>query len=114
LPTFVIAGSAESAEGGANYVIIRPNDTSPEGMRVKAVHVLGAMESRLAALDFGWADTTATQVYSVQDIHPFVGDELVRRGTAKAGLTWHFCRPPVTGLEYEMDCRAITSEHVAA
>jgi hypothetical protein len=83
-------------------------------MRVKAVHVLGAMESRLAALDFGWADTTATQVYSVQDIHPFVGDELVRRGTAKAGLTWHFCRPPVTGLEYEMDCRAITSEHVAA
>jgi len=114
LPTFVIAGSAESAEGGANYVIIRPNDISPEGMRVKAVHVLGAMESRLAALDFGWADTTATQVYSVQDIHPFVGDELVRRGTAKAGLTWHFCRPPVTGLEYEMDCRAITSEHVAA
>jgi hypothetical protein len=114
LPTFVIAGSAESSEGGANYVIVRPNDTTPEGMRVKAVHVLGAMENRLAALGFGWADTTATQVYSVQDIHPFVGDELVRRGAARAGLTWHFCRPPVTGLEYEMDCRAVTSEQITA
>jgi hypothetical protein len=113
LPTFVISGSAESAEGGATYVIVRPNDTSPDGMRAKAVHVLGAMESRLQALGFGWADTTATQVYSVQDIHPFVGDELVRRGAAKAGLTWHYCRPPVTGLEYEMDCRAVTQENVA-
>jgi hypothetical protein len=113
LPTFIISGSAESAEGGTSYVIVRPNDTSPEGMRVKAVHVLGAMEGRLAALGFGWADTTATQVYSVQDIHPFVGDELVRRGAAKAGLNWHYCRPPVTGLEYEMDCRSVTQENVA-
>ena len=39
-------------------------------------------------------------------------DELVRRGSARAGLTWHYCRPPVTGLEYEMDCRAVTHERV--
>jgi hypothetical protein len=114
LPAFVISGSAESAEGSATYVVVRPNDTSPEGMRVKAVHVLGAMERRLQALGFAWSDTTATQVYSVRDIHPFVGDELVRRGAARAGLTWHYCRPPVTGLEYEMDCRAVTQEHVIA
>jgi hypothetical protein len=82
-------------------------------MREKAVYVLGNMEKRMAALGFTWRDTTATQVYSVQDIHPLVADELVRRGAAKAGLTWHYCRPPVAGLEYEMDCRAITAEHVA-
>jgi len=112
LPAFVISGSAESTAGGATYAIVRPNDTSPAGMRAKAVHVLGAMERRMQALGFAWADTTATQVYSVQDIHPFTGDELVRRGAARAGLTWHYCRPPVTGLEYEMDCRAVTHEHV--
>jgi hypothetical protein len=112
LPTFVISGSAESAEGGATYRIVRAGDTSDEGMREKALFVLGTMEARMAALNAVWADTTATQVYSVQDIHPFVGDELVRRGTARAGFTWHYCRPPVAGLEYEMDCRAITHEQV--
>jgi hypothetical protein len=113
LPMFVISGSAEAAEGGPGYTIIRANDTSAGAMREKAVYVLGTMERRMDALGFAWHDTTATQVYSVQDIHPFAGDELVRRGAAHAGLTWHYCRPPVTGLEYEMDCRAITPEHVA-
>jgi len=112
LPTFVISGSAESAEGGASYRIVRDGETSPEAMREKAVYVLGNMEARMQALNFTWPDTTATAVYTVQDIHPFAGDELVRRGAARAGLTWHYCRPPVAGLEYEMDCRAITHEHV--
>ena len=76
-------------------------------MREKARYVLGEMERRLAALGFGWADTTATQVYTVRDLHPFLADEIVRRGAAPAGLTWHYARPPVRDLEYEMDCRAV-------
>ena len=114
LPSFVISGSAESAEGGATYRIVRAGETNADAMREKAVYVLGNMESRMNALGFAWPDTTATQVYSVQDIHPFLGDELVRRGSARAGLTWHYCRPPVAGLEYEMDCRSVTHEHVVA
>jgi len=39
-------------------------------------------------------------------------DEIVRRGAAHSGLTWHFCRPPVRGLEFEMDCRGVRSEQV--
>jgi hypothetical protein len=48
----------------------------------------------------------------VHDCHPFLADEIVRRGAAKAGLTSHFCRPPVVGLEYEMDCRGVHAEKV--
>ena len=70
------------------------------------------MERRLAALGFAWADTTATQVYTVHDLHPFLADEIVRRGAARAGLTWHLCRPPVVELEYEMDCRGASEERV--
>jgi hypothetical protein len=81
-------------------------------MREKARYVLGEMERRLAALGFGWADTTATQVYTVHDLHPFLADEIVRRGAARSGLTWHFARPPVRGLEYEMDCRGVGRERV--
>ena len=28
------------------------------------------------------------------------------------GLTWHYARPPVRDLEYEMDCRAVAEERV--
>jgi len=63
-------------------------------MREKARFVLGAMEQRMAALGFGWADVTATQVYTIFDIHPLLADEIVRRGASPGGLTWHFARPP--------------------
>jgi hypothetical protein len=59
-----------------------------------------------------WADTTATQVYTVHDLYPFLAEEIVRRGVARAGLTWHYARPPVQGLEYEMDCRSVGRERV--
>jgi hypothetical protein len=113
-PSFVIAGSAEAREGGASYSerIIRHGETTADAMREKARHVLGEMERRLAALGLSWADTTATQVYTVQDLHPFLADEIVRRGAARSGLTWHFARPPVRGLEYEMDCRGISRESI--
>jgi hypothetical protein len=41
-----------------------------------------------------------------------LADELVRRGAMASGLTWHFNRPPVRDLEYEMDCRGVMSERV--
>jgi hypothetical protein len=112
-PTFVVAGSGEAREGGATYRerTVRYGETSPEAMREKAIFVLGEMERRLALLGQSWRTTTATQVYTVHDLHPFLADAIVARGAARAGLTWHFCRPPVRGLEYEMDCRGIAAEH---
>jgi hypothetical protein len=115
-PTFVIAGSGEAREGGASYRerTVRHGATGPAAMREKAIFVLAEMERRLQLLGFTWNNTTATQVYTVHDLHPFLADEIVRRGAARAGLTWHFCRPPVQGLEYEMDCRGVAVEHAEA
>jgi len=114
-PSFVNAGSGEAVEGQASYRdrIVRRGDTSPEALREKARYVLGEMERRMAALGFAWADATATQVYTVYDLYPFLADEIVRRGAARAGLTWHFCRPPVVDLDYEMDCRGVRIERIA-
>ena len=113
-PTFVVAGSAEAPEGKGDYRenAIARDDVSPEGIRTKARWVLGEMENRMRALGFDWSATTATQVYTVHDIHPFLGEELVRRGAMRAGVTWHYNRPPVVGLEYEMDCRGVSVERV--
>jgi hypothetical protein len=75
--------------------------------------VLGEMERRLAALGLGWPDTTDTQVYTIHDLHPFLAEDLVRRGAARRGFAWHFARPPVVGLEFEMDCRGVPIELIA-
>jgi hypothetical protein len=111
-PTFVIAGSGEVPEGRGVYGdnIVARGDSSAVGMRKKAQAVLTEMERRLGLLGFSWADTSAAQVYSIHDIHPFLADEIVRRGAARNGLTWHYCRPPVLELEYEMDCRGVATE----
>jgi len=114
-PSFVIAGSGEAPEGRGNYRdhIVRLGDVSPAGIREKARFVLSEMERRMAALGFGWRDTTATQLYTVHDIHPFLADEIVRRGAARSGVIWHYNRPPVVDLEYEMDCRGVSIERIA-
>jgi hypothetical protein len=113
-PSFVIAGSGEVPEGHANYRdhIVRPGDTSADGLAEKARFVLAEMERRMAVLGHGWADTTACQVYTVFDLFPFLAEAIVARGAAAHGLTWHYHRPPVMGLDYEMDCRSVTIERV--
>jgi hypothetical protein len=114
-PAFVISGSGEAPEGAGSYFerTIRRGDTTPGGMREKARYVIGEMERRMGLLGLSWRDTTGVQVYTVQDFHPFLEEELARRGAARNGLTWHYCRPPVVDLEFEMDCRGVTMDQNA-
>ena len=59
-----------------------------------------------------WSQATGVQLYTVQDVSPILESELGRRGVFREGLTWHFNRPPVVNLEYEMDCRRVHVERV--
>jgi hypothetical protein len=113
-PTFVIAGSGESQDGLATYAerTVRYRDLSPDGLAEKVRYVVGVMEKRMAEFGHGWQDATAAQTYTVHDFHPVFAEALVKRGAARAGLTWHFARPPVIDLEYEMDCRRVMREVV--
>lgn len=112
--SFVIAGGAELGAGAGAYSerIVRYRDLSPEGLKEKVRFTVRSMEERLADLGFAWRDTTAVQAYTIRDFHPLVADELAGRGAARSGLTWHYARPPVIGLEYEMDCRRVLRETV--
>jgi hypothetical protein len=111
--SLVVAGSGEWPEGGRfPDDIVARGDVTPAGLRAKARFVLGKMESRLGGLGASWQDVTATQVYTVHDIHPLLGEEIVRRTGNGGGLTWHLCRPPITELEYEMDVRGVALERV--
>jgi len=114
--SFVIAGSGEAREGTGTYrdKIVRYGETGPDAIAEKMRFVIEQMEIRMAALDAGWPMVTATQVYTVHDIHHSIARDIVAKGAASHGITWHFCRPPVVGLEYEMDCRAVFEERVIA
>ncbi len=109
---FVVAGSGEWPEGGRfPQDIVARGDGTPAGLRRKVEYVLGVMASRLEGLGARWADASATQVYTVRDFHPVI-DEIAAR--AGAGLVWNYCRPPIEGLEFEMDLRRVTTERLLA
>lgn len=110
--TFIVAGGGEAKEGNKTYreTIVSLGDTSPAGMRAKLRYVVAEMQARLAALGFTWADAVSTQAYTVHDIGALVGPELAARGAAQGGLAWHYCRPPIVDLEFEMDVRGAARE----
>lgn len=105
--SFIIAGSGETLEGAASYRegIVRLGDLSADALREKIQYVIQVMTDRLAALGFAWSDAISTQAYTVHDIGRFIDVEFARRGIIPGGLTWHFCRPPVVNIEFEMDVR---------
>ena len=113
-PGFVIAGSGEAREGGAVYRerTVRYSETSADAMRERRA----TCWAKCSAGSSWWVSTLGRYqrqpgLYRAQSL-PISGrrDRRPRRGHA-SGLTWHYCRPPVRGLEYEMDCRAVAAEH---
>ena len=112
--TFVIAGSGEAPEGKGNYadIAISYGDTSESGIRSKAEFVLGEMERRMSFFQSDWTSTTAVQLYTVYDAHHVLVKDMAERKVLEQGITWHNCRPPVIGLDFEMDCRRVFKENV--
>jgi hypothetical protein len=112
-PTFVVAGAGEMRERGVGAEgIVRHGETSPDAMREKAAHVMAIMQARLTGLGAGWADVTAIDVYTPAALETFLADTVLRPAGAAAihGIRWFPSRPPIVGLEYEMDLRGVVSE----
>ena len=112
-PTFVVAGSGETRERGAGAAgIVRHGETSPEAMREKAAHVMSTEAARLRALGADWPDVTIIDVYTAEPIETFLPATILRQTGAAAihGIRWFLSRPPVAGLEFEMDLRGVVRE----
>lgn len=113
--TFIVAGAGELPEGSLDpHDVVRLGDTSPEALRAKIRFVMGLMSGRLRGLGVGWDQVTTSDVYTVHAICAEVEDELVRPMGAGAahGFTWHYSRPPIESIEYEMDLRGVRREVV--
>ncbi len=112
--TFVVAGAGElrSASVTAEGIVSR-GDVSLEGMRAKVEHVLmTTMAERLKAMSVAWSDVTQSNIYTVHNIHPLMASTVLPalREAARHGIRWHFARPPVLEIEFEMDMRGVRRE----
>lgn len=113
--TFVVAGAAELREAALDEDdIIAKGESGPEAMRKKARHVVGIMESRLLGLGASWDLVTTVDVYTVFLLEGLLEDSILpKMGVAdRHGLCWSRSRPPVLGLDFEMDMRGVRRELV--
>lgn len=113
--TFIVAGAGELPEGSldAHDVVCR-GETSADALREKVRFVMGLMAGRLTGLGVLWEDVTTTNVYTVHPISSVLAADIVRPigPAASHGVTWHYCRPPIVSIEYEMDLRGTGRELV--
>lgn len=108
-PTFCGAGGGETLGDG----IVREGDTSPEGMKEKAARVMAIMEERLAGLGMKWPQVTMVNVYTANTAADWLAPQLLARigEDAVHGVHWHLSRPPIIGLDFEMDLRGTLTKY---
>ncbi len=115
--TFVVAGAGELPEGIlAAESIVALGDTSPRGITKKAVFVMGLMENRLRGLGADRLLVNAIDVYTVHSLDSILPELVLNRvGPASVhGIRWHYTRPPIIDIEFEMDLRGTRTEvHLA-
>ena len=104
-PTFVISGAPERAQ-------VRPGESSPAALREKTADIVRQLTARFDAIGQSWPDATQVAVYTTHDALAAVRAELVPRlgPSALDALRWFFSRPPIVGLELEIDARRLRQE----
>jgi hypothetical protein len=110
--TWVLSGAPEIATREGGVKIVARGDTSAEGMRKKAECVMRVLGAHLAEMGLNWNTATAVNLYTVHNPHPIMASTLIASlGTAsQVGINWHYSRPPVKGLELEIDAYAVRQE----
>jgi hypothetical protein len=110
--TFTMSGMTERGPSG---VIVAEGDVSAEGMQRKLAYLMGAVGDRIAELGFGWGDASHIELYSGVEIPGAIAALAARsQGVAVHGVRWIHGRPPITGLEVELEARAVLREEVAS
>jgi hypothetical protein len=93
---------------------VAPGDTSAEGLREKVSFTANVVDGKLREIGATWDLATQIRIYTVHPIGALIPEvilPLVRSG-ARHGVTWHYVRPPVEGLEVEIDVRGVLREVV--
>ena len=107
---FILSGAAEIRPGpDGRPAITARGDTSPTGLRLKAEAILASLTATLTAMNLTWDAAREANIYTVHDVHPLIASPLMPSLASAAlnGLRFHHARPPVTGLDLELDASSI-------
>ncbi|MDQ2901544.1 MAG: RidA family protein [Acidobacteriota bacterium] len=113
--TFIVAGAGELPEGSLDvHDVVRRGEISSDAIQEKARFVMGLMAGRLRGLEVSWDLVTAVDIYTAHPICGILAEDLIRPMGASAihGVTWHYSRPPIVSIEFEMDMRGCERELV--
>lgn len=111
--TFVVAGAGELPEGVLSREgIVSLGDTTTDGLAMKARFVMDLMEARLRGMEVDWPHVSLANVYTAHSLLPLLPDIILRRmgDAAIHGVRWHYTRPPIEEIEFEMDLRGTQTE----
>lgn len=112
-PTFVVAGAGELPEGVLGREgIVAVGDTSPAGLNKKSRFVMELIENRLHGLGVDWPLVSTVNVYTAHSLDSILPEIILNRIGAAGmhGACWHYSRPPIEEIEYEMDVRGTRTE----
>lgn len=116
--SFVVAGAGDLADQADLRLeaIVRPGETSKGALLAKAEVVMQVMTDRLVGLGAAWAQVTAVNVYTPHSLAPLVEGAILPKlgGAALHGVHWYYSRPPIAGLEFEMDLRRVWQDGLLA
>jgi len=114
-----LAAALREASAGGRWPIVF--DTSPCAYRMKKVLAgsLAIQDSIDFVHDTLLPRLTLTPQEDAIAVHPVcsvLADDIIRPMAASAmhGVTWHYSRPPIISIEYEMDLRGVGREIVLA
>lgn len=110
-PSFIVAGAGDLNDQAdlRPSAIVRPGDTSPNGMIDKAHAVMDVMQERLSGVQMNWSNVRTVNLYTVHSPAQYFEQEVLPRigPAALHGVHWYSSRPPIAGLDFEMDLRGV-------
>lgn len=83
---------------------------------VPAINAAGQFENTSSVEStqdfFVGTDVTQSNIYTVHNIYPLMEPTVMPalHEGGRHGVRWHFARPPVLGIEFEMDLRGVQRE----
>ena len=113
--TFIVAGAGELKEGTlVTDGILRRGEVSPDAIAEKARYVCSVMSERLRGLGAEWEQVTAVNIYTLHSFQPLMESLLLQSLPAarRLGVYWHYTRPPVIDIEFEMDLHGVATQWV--
>lgn len=110
--TWVISGVPEMVLRDGAMQLVAANDLSREGLKTKTESVLDTIDRHLAELGLTWNEPSTANLYTAHDLHALLVSLILPRMN-RNNLIWHHARPPVSGLELEIDGWSVLREEIA-